>query len=101
MRVWPRVRQRLASAQSGRRSALHHLIEGNRQVPYPSSCRMVDGIGDGGSDADDAELADRLAAGRRSGGVGDPNRDHLAVRNVGVGRDEIVGQVIVYDSSVA
>src|SRR5260221_9847360 len=75
------------TAQSGRYSASRHLLEGNRQVPYPSSGRMVDGVGDGGSDAHDAEVAARLAPEGRSAGVGDPKRDHLNVRNVRVSRN--------------
>ncbi len=68
----------------------HQLFERNRQLSDSFAGCVKDGIGDRRRDADDADLADALAAECRRMVIRDADGDHLNIRHVGIGRYEIV-----------
>src|SRR4051812_14660768 len=77
------------------------LINGDRQVPNALSGRVINRVGNGGCDADDADLPDALDAERIDGFVPLVDEDDLDVVHVCVHRDMILGDVGVHDAAEA
>ena len=78
------------------RSALQ-LVYRDRQIADALARRMMDGVGDRGGDADDADLAQALDAEAIDLGVGLVDEDDLDLSNVGVHGDMVFGDVGVHD----
>src|SRR3954463_3638136 len=68
---------------------------GDGQVADTAAGRVVDGVGDGGGGAHDADLTDTLGAHRVQVRVVLLHPDGLDVLNVGAGGDVVLRQVVV------
>jgi hypothetical protein len=68
------------------------VLDGDRQFADAAAGGMEDGVGDGGGDADLADLADALEAKRVDHLVADLDELHLDVGRVGVDRDQVLAQ---------
>src|SRR3984885_3303032 len=69
------------------------VLDLDRQPTYPPADRVVDGIGNGRSDPDNAQLARSLCAERVDMRIRDVEEMHVDVGDVGVGGHEVAGKV--------
>ncbi len=77
------------------------LVQRDRIVAHAHAGRVVDRVGDGRADAADAEFADALGLHWRGHRVGLVEEDDFLVRDVGVDRHLVAGQVVVDEEAEA
>ena len=83
------------------RQPVEELVERDRIVAHAHAGGVVDRVGDGRADAADAELGDALGLHRRGHRVGLVEEDHLLVRDVGMDRHLVAGEVVVDEEAEA
>jgi hypothetical protein len=71
------------------------LVQRDRIVAHSHAGSVVDGVGHSCSHAADAQLSDALGLHRRGHRVGLVQEDHVLVRDVGMDRHLVAGQVVV------
>ena len=76
------------------------MVEGDRERADAAAGGVVDGVGDRGGDADEADLADSFCAERRER-VWVSDEDDVDVGDVGVDGDEVVAEGGIGDASAA
>src|SRR5690242_1977540 len=70
------------------------LVERNRKIANAYTGRVIDGVGDGGGSADDADFADALGPHRADVRVVLVKADHVDGAYIGVGRDMVRRKVV-------